>query len=784
MGGISSSQRGSTEEDNASTTSVYRYPPRSGNYFSTHFIMGGEKFDSPQPESFLFGENSDLNYLGSKPVPFPYPPPQANEPTKTLKALINIRRDSLHFTKVKGTDYDPGKYNIQFTFDCDVKTSITIFYLATEEMTSSSISYTPKYEHLKSSTYSYPKGASQVFTQPLHVFEPVPLEMELIDGRGEGILPLVIHCMAEEGEQPRQSHITVGVIDKNCDGGFSVKTLKQKLFVDGLCYLIQEIYGVEKKVSDEIIEDEFEDTGAECVVCMCDSRDTLILPCRHLCLCYTCADSLRYQANNCPICRAPFRALLQLRALQKTGHSATHPALAAEEQTEGVPPGYELVSLVESLNGPFAPSAAAAQPPPLTISLDESNSAAGGGNNGGKKKKSKRRGSKSNNGGSGSKDGSGKSGSAGSKKSSSAAAGSGTATASNGGNVIEEEDENGEDGGRDLPQPSSAAAPPPQQPAEAVNLELTAASRLCLGGSREEVTVVDEKAAARHGSGKSAKKKSSSTAIEDSNKIKLEVLSQDSLGSLAESEFNEEEILTAEGSRDEDLGLGVCVKGGGSRVQLVPDGGDEEEVQDDFLDDYDTKEPTTEDELLKEDKLLYGSGSLTQSLSYKANKKDQIIHLTDDESLEAVGRGMDEGEGYFSVGSGDEEEEDEEVEVVSLRGVKGRNDSYHPSPRSSDQSSQESATSVNSSKQLLKSSGSSSAIAVAGSQHGKSGSKDGAAGTGSNPRSSGGAAGNNSTNSGTSGAGSGNTNTGNRRKRPNRSSVAPSPEGDPCLHLQ
>jgi hypothetical protein len=35
-----------------------RYPPKSGNYFSTHFIMGGEKFDSPQPESFLFGENS------------------------------------------------------------------------------------------------------------------------------------------------------------------------------------------------------------------------------------------------------------------------------------------------------------------------------------------------------------------------------------------------------------------------------------------------------------------------------------------------------------------------------------------------------------------------------------------------------------------------------------------------------------------------------------------------------------------------------------------------------
>lgn len=31
--------------------------------------MGGERFDTPQPESYLFGENSDLNFLGSKPTP-------------------------------------------------------------------------------------------------------------------------------------------------------------------------------------------------------------------------------------------------------------------------------------------------------------------------------------------------------------------------------------------------------------------------------------------------------------------------------------------------------------------------------------------------------------------------------------------------------------------------------------------------------------------------------------------------------------------------------------------
>jgi hypothetical protein len=85
----------------------------------------------------------------------------------------------------------------------------------------------------------------------------------------------------------------------------------------------------------------------------------------------------------------------QIRALQKTGHSATHPALAGEPQPDGVPPGYELVSLVEALNEPLLH--AAAPPPPLQLfhtgdgAAGALAAASGGTNN---KKRSKRRGSK------------------------------------------------------------------------------------------------------------------------------------------------------------------------------------------------------------------------------------------------------------------------------------------------------------------------------------------------------------------------------------------------------
>ena len=57
--------------------------------------------------------------------------------------------------------------------------------------------------------------------------------------------------------------------------------------------------------------------NGECVVCLNAPRDTMILPCRHLCLCYTCAEDVRFKSNVCLMCRQPFRALLRIEALQR-----------------------------------------------------------------------------------------------------------------------------------------------------------------------------------------------------------------------------------------------------------------------------------------------------------------------------------------------------------------------------------------------------------------------------------------------------------------------------------
>jgi hypothetical protein len=37
-------------------------------FFGGHFLMGGELYDTAKPEVFLFGDQQDLELLGTKPV--------------------------------------------------------------------------------------------------------------------------------------------------------------------------------------------------------------------------------------------------------------------------------------------------------------------------------------------------------------------------------------------------------------------------------------------------------------------------------------------------------------------------------------------------------------------------------------------------------------------------------------------------------------------------------------------------------------------------------------------
>lgn len=78
------------------------------------------------------------------------------------------------------------------------------------------------------------------------------------------------------------------------------------------CYSMHEVYG-----ADSTEPGNTEVLGHDCVICMSDGRDTAMLPCRHMCLCSFCAETMRsrvqYRSYRCPICRERVSSFLQIR---------------------------------------------------------------------------------------------------------------------------------------------------------------------------------------------------------------------------------------------------------------------------------------------------------------------------------------------------------------------------------------------------------------------------------------------------------------------------------------
>ncbi|CAF3639741.1 unnamed protein product [Rotaria sordida] len=132
--------------------------------------------------------------------------------------------------------------------------------------------------------------------------------------------------------------VTVPTISEN--EPFSNTNLTNRIDDISLCNQeSKQTYKIKKSLSyvDLILNNRTEST---CVICLTDIRNVLLLPCRHLCLCKTCAEDLKFQSSNCPICRIPFHALLQINALR---HRQIHP-YDSEEYI------YENISIIDALN--------------------------------------------------------------------------------------------------------------------------------------------------------------------------------------------------------------------------------------------------------------------------------------------------------------------------------------------------------------------------------------------------------------------------------------------------
>ncbi|KAJ9178135.1 hypothetical protein P3X46_010044 [Hevea brasiliensis] len=241
-------------------------------------------------------------------------PPMVSPPVEYQKAVtirndVNIRKDSI---RVEEDDENPGKFLVAFTFDATAPGSITIGFLAKEGANCDVIATKPV-------KVSFEQGLDQKFRQPSGTgidFSMVE-DAELKKEGAEGVYPLMVKaevCPSNndelEANSSGNSQITLAVFDKKMNDKYIVRVMKQILWVNSTRYELQEIYGIGNSLE---VESDENDSGKECVICFSEPRDTTVLPCRHMCMCGTCAKVLRLQTDRCPICRQPVERLLEIK---------------------------------------------------------------------------------------------------------------------------------------------------------------------------------------------------------------------------------------------------------------------------------------------------------------------------------------------------------------------------------------------------------------------------------------------------------------------------------------
>lgn len=353
-----------SQPQSGSGTNATPYPPAvpqqpqvytSGSGAPNSFHPGYRPQQLEQPSSQL--PSFTRSSAGPGPIPVTSPISKQLTKTATIRNNVNLKKSTLHLTPVPG---DPDRLQISFTFDSSAPCRVTTFVTATEEpsqrsrITSATTPWAPPVCYEKGLGLRFPATGSadeakhtvdvrkhSDGTQPTdknpNSFALI-IRLETITERGlkEGH---TLKELVQGGPQESwvQSQTTFATLARNEEHGeWEARVLKQRIWVEDISYLLQEIYGMENAAGGGgIVTGEVTDAEAEdrlCVICLVNERNTTVLPCRHMCMCNECAQELRKQTQRCPICRNPVESLLHIRL----GTKAKEPGIVSSKSRSSV----------------------------------------------------------------------------------------------------------------------------------------------------------------------------------------------------------------------------------------------------------------------------------------------------------------------------------------------------------------------------------------------------------------------------------------------------------------
>ena len=226
-----------------------------------------------------------------------------------LKMHSAIRRDTIRL--IKDTD---GKYSFGFSFDSSYDCTITIFIWWQELKNANNIPlhFVTAPDLPCPNQYKFSAGIGQDFPSKVNILNPsLYKEVDLTEAKDD-YFPVVLMIETEyppdyKGKAKKSCQITYGKFNLE-NSEYSFHWEKQKFLFNNRMFDLGEIFGIEGGTANLV-----NDTNKLWVICFTNDKDTVVLPCRHMCLCMECSQIVRRQSNNCPICRTKVSTFIQIK---------------------------------------------------------------------------------------------------------------------------------------------------------------------------------------------------------------------------------------------------------------------------------------------------------------------------------------------------------------------------------------------------------------------------------------------------------------------------------------
>ncbi|EFJ51991.1 hypothetical protein VOLCADRAFT_103191 [Volvox carteri f. nagariensis] len=324
------------------TTQVYPPPPV--------FLTAPGQYPPPPTSQQQY-------YGGTMPIPQPYRPPMMQVPmsqpafaphqygqpprpvptqecqTATIRNQVNLKKQTLALEATS----QPGIYAITFQFDASAPCRVTTFVCAHEDSRrackiTSPLPPAPAVSYPQGLNHKFPSAPSGLASG--HVVNTISGRISARDltSASNDTFPVIIRLealgeeAAAEGrslgslelgcELPHwvQSQTTYAKLVKEDDGSWGLRVIKQKIWVKGTPYELQEIYGMEqnKAGGNAAAGDGYDDL---------DGND--------------CASALKAQTNKCPICRNEIESLLHIKINKSAATAAAAAGQGAAAASSG-----------------------------------------------------------------------------------------------------------------------------------------------------------------------------------------------------------------------------------------------------------------------------------------------------------------------------------------------------------------------------------------------------------------------------------------------------------------